>query len=169
MKDYLQKSWRFWVWIILEILGYKLIGRETSIYPFFTMGIVAIFELYILLKLPYSEKLWIYEESANNSKCVIARRCGFIPILALSYFSRTTLWYFIFYYATLEGAVFYFAGTEEERNKVRADIFDKMKGIIIGAIVLTAILVSYAYMHSKWMHDQVDKISVSHRSASLLR
>jgi len=145
MKDHLQKSWHFWVWIILEILGQKLIGRDSAIYPFFTTGVVAIFELYILFKLPYSEKLWIYEESANNSKCIVARWCGLVPILALSYFSRTMVWYFIAYYETLERVILRFAGTEEEKEKARKDITDKVTTAIIIAIVFIGVVAYYAY------------------------
>jgi len=145
MKDHLQKSWHFWVWIILEILGQKLIGRDSTIYPFFTMGVVAIFELYILFKLPYSEKLWIYEESANNPKCMQVRWIGLLPILALSYFSRTMVWYFIAYYETLERAVLRFAGTEEEKEKARKDITDKVTTAIIIAIVFIGVVAYYAY------------------------
>ncbi len=78
----------FLVWLVLEILGQKLIGGNSSIYPFFTVGVVAIFELYILLKLPYFKKLLIYEESTNNPKYTQMRWAGLVPILALTYFSR---------------------------------------------------------------------------------
>ena len=145
MKEYLRKSWHFWVCGILEILGQKLIGRNSSIYPFFTMGVVAIFELYILLKLPYSEKLWIHEESADNPKCTQIRWIGLIPILAVSFFSRTTLWYFIAYYETLERAVLYFAGTEEEKEKARKDVSDKITTAIIIAAVFIGVLIYYAH------------------------
>ena len=78
----------FLVWLVLEILGQKLIGGNSSIYSFFAAGAAAVFELYILLKLPYFEKLLIYEESANNSKYTQIRWAGLVPILALTYFSR---------------------------------------------------------------------------------
>ena len=70
-------------------------------------------------------------------------------------------------------AILYFFGTEEEKNKVRADIFVDMKGLAIMVIVLIAILVPYSIHHFKWMHAQFDKISASvsnpHPSASLSR
>ena len=158
MKEHWRR-WYVWIWLILEILGQKLIGRDS--YPFFTMGVVAVFELYILLKLPYSEKLLVYEESSNNPMYIKIRWAGLIPILALTYFSRTLIWYFLFYYPLTEMAVSCFFGTEEEKNKARADIFSNMKGIGIAVIILIAILVPYAIHHSKWMHDQFDKISAS--------
>lgn len=157
MKDRWRKSWFFWVWLVLEILRHKLIGENSPIYPFFTAGVVAIFELYILLKLPYFEKLLVYEESANNPKYMQIRWAGLIPILALTYFSRALVWYFVFY----QMAVSYFFGTEDEKNKARADILDNTKGIAIAVIVLIAILVPYCIHHSKWMHAQFDKISAS--------
>ena len=169
MKDH-WRNWYFWIWLILEILGYKLVRGNSSIYPFFAAGIFATFELYILLKLPYFEKLLVYEESANNPKYTQIRRIGLIPILVLTYFAHTLIWYFLFYHPLTEMATLYFFGTEEEKNKVRADFFDQMKGLAIAVIVLIAILVPYAMHHSKWMHDQFDKISApannSDRSAS---
>ncbi|MBO7536805.1 MAG: hypothetical protein J6T29_00505 [Alphaproteobacteria bacterium] len=161
MKDRWKKSWYVWIWLVLEILGKRLIGGNSPIYPFFTAGVVAIFEIYILLKLPYFEKLLVYEESANNPKYTQIRWIGLIPILALTCFSRTLMWYFVFYYPLTEMAVLYFFGTEEEKNKVRADIFVDMKGLAIVVIVLIAILVPYSIYHFKWMHDQFDKISAS--------
>ena len=147
MNEYWRKSWYFWVGIIFEILGQKLIGRETSVYPFFTAGVVAVFELYILLKLTYSENLWLYEESANNPKCIKIRWIGLLPILAWSYFTRMTAWYFFIYFPLTETVTLYFAGTEETKNKIRADILDNAKGIaimliIIGGVVLYAISLS---------------------------
>ncbi len=161
MKDRWKKSWYVWIWLVLEILGKRLIGGNSSIYPFFAAGVVAVFELYILLKLPYFEKLLVYEESANNPKYTQIRWIGLIPILALTCFSRTLMWYFVFYYPLTEMAVLYFFGTEEEKNKVRADIFVDMKGLAIVVIVLIAILVPYSIYHFKWMHAQFDKISAS--------
>ena len=59
MKEHWRRAWFVWVWLILEILGQKLIGGNSPIYSLFTAGIVAIFELYILLKFPHFEKLLI--------------------------------------------------------------------------------------------------------------
>ncbi|MBO6055433.1 MAG: hypothetical protein J6P84_00420 [Alphaproteobacteria bacterium] len=154
-------NWYLWIWIVFDIFGPMMMGLYSPIYPFFAAGVVAIFELYILLKLPYFEKLLVYEESANNPKYTQIRWIGLIPILALTYFSRTLMWYFVFYYPLTEMAVSYFFGTEEEKNKARADIFSHMKGIGIAVIILIVILVPYTIHHSKWMHDQFDKISAS--------
>ena len=165
MKDH-WRNWYLWIWLVFDIFGPMMMGLYSSIYPFFAAGVVAIFEIYILLKLPYFEKLLVYEESANNPKYMQIRWAGLIPILALTYFSRALVWYFVFY----QMAVSYFFGTEDEKNKARADIFSHMKGIGIAVIILIVILVPYTIHHSKWMHDQFDKISASannfHRSAS---
>ena len=170
MKEHWRRAWFVWVWLILEILGQQLIGGNSPIYSLFTAGIVAIFELYILLKFPHFEKLLIYEKSANNPKYMQIRWMGLIPILAVSYFSRTSMWYFPIYHPLTEMAALYFFGTEEEKNKARADIFDNIEGIAIAVIVLIVILVPYSIYHSKWMHAQFDKISASanssHRPAS---
>ncbi|MBO7642224.1 MAG: hypothetical protein J6S86_03625 [Alphaproteobacteria bacterium] len=154
-------NWYLWVWIVFDIFGSMMMGLYSSIYPFFAAGVVAVFELYILLKLPYFEELLINEESANNSKYTQIRWAGLIPILALTCFSRTLMWYFVFYYPLTEMAVSYFFGTEDEKNKARADIFGHMKGLAIAVIVLIAILVPYSIYHFKWMHAQFDKISAS--------
>ena len=149
MGDRLRKSWCVWACIILEIVGAKIIGGNSSIYPFFTMGIVAIFELYILLKLPYSEKLWLYDESPNNPKCTQIRWIGLIPILAISYFLRTTLLYAFFYSMLLEAPTLYFSGTEESKNKVRADVLDNVKALAIVAIGFVGVLIFFRYMMHK--------------------
>jgi len=173
MKDYLKKSWYVWIWLVFDIFGPMLMGLYSPVYPFFTAGVVAIFELYILLKLPYSEKLLVYEKNANNPMYIKIRWAGLIPILAVSYFSRTLMWYFLFYYPLTEMFILYFFGTEEEKNKARADIFNNIKGIMIAVIVLIVILVPYCIHHSKWMNAQFNKISASvnnsHRSAQPFR
>ena len=145
MSERWRKSWYIWAWVVFEILGRKLIGDNSPVYPFFTMGVVAIFELYILFRFPYSEKLWIYEESADNPKCTQVRWIGLIPILTVSFFSRTTLWYFIVYYEILERAVLYFAGTGEEKEKARKDVSDKITTAIIIAAVFIGVLIYYAH------------------------
>jgi hypothetical protein len=169
MKEYLQKSvkkwwgesWYLWIGIILEVLGQKLIGREAPIYPFFTTGVVAVFELYVLLKLPYSENLWLYEESPNNPKCTQIRWIGLIPILAVSYFTRTPLWYFWFYISLSETITLFFAGTEETKNKMRADGFRNVRSSIITVIIIAVILTAYAYNHSKYMQTMMNSISAN--------
>lgn len=149
MKEYLKKSWYFWIWIIFEILGQKLIGRNSSLYPFFTAGVIAIFELYILLKLPYSERLWIYEGNANDPKCIYVRWMGLIPILASSYFFRTTGLGFVIYPTILERCIFYFIGTELYKNKVKTDLRNSGKAIAIITIIILGIIVYYGYIISR--------------------
>lgn len=169
MKDHLQKSmkkwwresWYFWIGIILEVLGQKLIGRESPIYPFFTTGVVAVFELYILMKLPYSENLWLYEESANNPNCTQVRWIGLLPILAVSYFARTTLWYFWFYISLSETFTLFFAGTEETKNKIRENGFRNVRSSIIAVIVIAVILTAYVYNHSKYIQTMMNSISAN--------
>ena len=159
MSERWRKSWYIWAWVVFEILGRKLIGDNSPVYPFFTMGVVAIFELYILFRFPYSEKLWIHEESADNPKCTQIRWIGLIPILAWSYFSRITAWYFIVYFPLTEIVTLYFAGTEEEKNKVRADVSEDLKGTGIMVIIVAAILVPYCvYIHPKWIHTMFNSI-----------
>ena len=149
MGDRLRKSWCVCVCIILEIIGLKTIGWNSSIYPFFVMGVVAIFELYILLKLPYSEKLWYYEENSDNPKCIQIRRIGFVPILVMSYLLRTTLLYAFFYPLLLEAATLYFAGTDESKNKIRADVLDNAKALAVVTAFFIGILAYYGYIISK--------------------
>lgn len=147
MGDRLRKSWCVWACLILEFIGAAIIGKNPVVYSFFVMGVVAVFELYILLKLPYSDKLWLYEESVNNPKCIKIRWIGLVPILAISYFLRTALLYAFFYSILIEAPTLYFAGTEETKNKIRADVLENAKGIaimilIIGGVVLYAISLS---------------------------
>lgn len=101
------------------------------------------------------------------------RWAGLIPILAVSYFSRTLMWYFLFYYPLTEMFILYFFGTEDEKNRASADIFNNIKGIMIAVIVLIVILVPYCIHHSRWMNAQFNKISASvnnsHRSAQPFR
>ncbi len=97
--------WYFWACLVFEMLGRKSISMDSSIYPFFVMGLVAIFELYILLKLPYAEKLRIHEENEDNPKCRQIRWIGLIPILAISYIYRTTILYVLIYCPLTEASV----------------------------------------------------------------
>lgn len=149
MKERWRRSWYVWAWIVFEILGKKLIGDNSPVYPFFTTGVVAAFELYILLKFPCFEKLWLYEESSNNPKCTQIRWIGLLPILVASCFTRTTLWYFWIYFPLTETATLYLAGTEEEKNKVRADVFRNVKTIAVITAILIGVLVFYGYTLSK--------------------
>lgn len=124
--------WYFWACFMFGIFGKKLISTDSSIYPFFMMGVVAIFELYILLKFPYSEKLWLYEESANKPKCI--RWIGLIPILTMSYIYKTTILYVLIYCPLTENAVIYFTGTKEEREKILARIKIKLKDFALALL-----------------------------------
>lgn len=138
--------WYFWACLMFGIFGKKLISTDSSIYPFFMMGIVAIFELYILLKFPYSEKLWLYKESANKPKCI--RWIGLIPILATSYCYRTTILYVLIYCPLTENAVIYFTGTKEEKNKVRAR-FAPLLQCIVGFLLVLAFVYGFLFLKTK--------------------
>lgn len=153
-----RRSWYFWVGIIWEVFGQEQIGRDSSVFLLITIGIIAVLELYILLKLPYSEKLWLYEESSNNPKCSQTRWIGLLPILVWSYFTRTTLWYFWIYFPLTETATLYLAGTEEEKNKVRADVFRNVKSATTVVIIVAIILIAYAYERSQYMHTMMNSI-----------
>jgi len=150
MSDRLRKCWCVWACLILEFIGAAIIGKNQLVYSFFVTGVVAVFELYILLKLPYFEKLWLYEESVNNPKCIKIRWIGLVPVLAISYFFRTTLLYAFFYSTLIEAPTLYFAGTEEIKNKIRADILENAKGIAIMLIIIGGVVL-YAISSSKSM------------------
>ena len=124
--------WYFWACFMFGIFGKKLINTDSPIYPFFMMGLVAIFELYILFKFPYSEKLWIYEESENKPKCI--RWIGLIPILAISYIYKTTILYVLIYCPLTEVAIIYIAETNSEREKILARIKTKLKDLALALI-----------------------------------
>lgn len=114
------------------------------------MGIVAIFELYILLKFPYYEKLWLYEESANKSKYI--RWIGLIPILAISYFYRTTILYVLIYCPLIEAVVIYFTGTKEEKNKIYARFASLLQATlqaIVGFLVVLAFVIGFLFLKAK--------------------
>lgn len=142
--------WYFWACFMFGIFGKKLIGADSSIYPFFMMGVVAIFELYILLKFPYSEKLWIYEESENKPKYI--RWIGLIPILAISYFCRTTILYVLIYCPLTEVAVIYFTGTKEEKSKLYIRLAPLLQALlqgIVGFLLVLAFVMGFLFLKTK--------------------
>ncbi|MCR4624187.1 MAG: hypothetical protein K5780_06155 [Alphaproteobacteria bacterium] len=140
--------WYFWACFMFEIFGKKLISTDSSICPFFMMGVVTIFELYILLKFPYSEKLWLYEASAKNPKCTQTRWIGLIPILAISYFCRTTILYVLIYCPLTEAAVIYFTGTKEEKNKLSARFAPLLQGIA-GFLLVLIFVMGFLFLKTK--------------------
>jgi len=145
--DRLLKFLCFWTILLFETRVRRLMGTDSSIYPFLAMGIVAIFELYILLKLPYSEKLWHYE-ATNNPKCTQIRWIGLIPILAMSYCCRTTILYFLVYCPLTEAAVIYFTGTKEEKNKLYVRLAPLLQGIV-GFLLVLAFVYGFLFLKVK--------------------
>ncbi|MBO4405258.1 MAG: hypothetical protein J5821_00840 [Alphaproteobacteria bacterium] len=138
--------WYFWVCLMFGLFGKKLISTDSSIYPFFMMGVVAIFELYILLKLPYSEKLWIYEESENKPKYI--RWIGLIPILAVSYIYKTTVLYVLIYCPLTEAAVIYSTGTKEEKSKLYVR-FAPLLQSVGGMLLVLAFVYGFLFLKAK--------------------
>ena len=138
--------WYFWACFMFGLFGKKLISPDSSIYPFFMMGVVAIFELYILLKLPYYEKLWMYEASTNKPKFI--RWIGLIPILAISYIYRTTILYVLVYCPLTEAAIIYFTGTKEEKNKLYVRSAPLLQGIG-GMLLVLAFVIGFLFLKAK--------------------
>jgi len=142
----------FWMIFLFETRVRNLMRTDSAIYPFLAMGIVAIFELYILLKLPYSKSFWFYEASANNPKCT--QKCsqirwiGLIPILAVSYYYRTTILYFLIYCPLTEAVVIYFAGTKKEKDKLYARFAPLLQGIV-GFLLVLAFVYGFLFLKAK--------------------
>lgn len=138
--------------LLFETRVRRLIGTDSSIYPLLATGIVAIFELYILLKLPRFENFWLCEASANNPKCT--QKCsqirwiGLIPILAVSYYYRTTILYFLIYCPLTEAVVIYFAGTKEEKDKLYARFAPLLQGVV-GFLLVLAFVYGFLFLKAK--------------------
>ena len=138
--------WYFWACYMFGIFGKMLINPDSEIYPFFVTGLVAIFELYLLLKLPYYEKLWMYEESANKPKFI--RWIGLIPILAISYIYKTTILYVLVYCPLTEATIIYFTGTKEEKNKLDVQYAPLLQGIG-GMLLVLAFVIGFLFLKAK--------------------